>query len=90
MLDCIKKNKDEIRGKSNEELSVLNYKTMLSSFIDLFVKSYYRVSHDYKVGSVEFNTMMYDVFHYDKNDNSPVYTSCKRLEELKLSTYKKN
>ena len=83
-------NDDRERNITVDQLSVYNNKKLLDSFADLYIKSFYTVSRYYNLGSEEFNRMMTNVFHYDRYDNQPIYTACKRLENLRLNIYKKN
>ena len=66
-----------------EGLLVVNYKKMLGSFVDLFVKSFYKDFSKYKIGSAEFNKIIFEIFKYDGTRDS-LTSSLEKLKESNI------
>ena len=66
-----------------EALIDFNYRKFLESFKDIynrsFYKTFYKSSGRYNIGSVAFNKMTEELFHYDSIENI-----CKRINTFKL------
>lgn len=66
-----------------EELENFNYRKFLESIKDIynrsFYKTFYKPNGRYKIGSVEFNKITYNIFQYDTIENI-----CKKLDTFKL------
>ena len=64
---------------SKEELYNYNYKKLLNSFMDTYIRSFYKRIKEYTIGSVKFNKIITDVFKFDNINN--IY---KNIDNFKL------
>ena len=80
-----------VDNKINEnDLLAFNYKKMLDCFKDMYLRSFFGVYSNYDISSPDFIKRIGYVFNCNIGDQDWINNVCKRLEEVKLTYYKKS